>query len=131
MCRTPGRECETATHRDIIYRHLPGSKANAWRLAGQAGACRFVWGSTMGQHNDAHEDAKANGEKPPSVSFFSLGSRLVYSVPVPLDGYSANSATYWLGLICGVTTQRTVLLFAESGRVCDGTLALGSSFPEN
>ncbi len=27
----------------------------------------------LGQHNDAFEEAKANGEKPPSVSFFSLG----------------------------------------------------------
>ena len=64
---------ETTTHRNIIYRLLPGSKANARRLAGQAGACRFVWNAILGQHNDAHEDAKANGEKPPSVSFFSLG----------------------------------------------------------
>ncbi len=64
---------ETSTYRNIIYRLLPGSRANARRLAGQAGACRFVWNTILGQHNDAYEDAKANGEKPPSVSFFSLG----------------------------------------------------------
>ena len=64
---------ETPTYRNVIYRLLPGSRANARRLAGQAGACRFVWNTILGQHNDAHEDAKANGEKPPSVSFFSLG----------------------------------------------------------
>ncbi len=64
---------ETSTYRNIIYRLLPGSRANARRLAGQAGACRFVWNTILGQHNDAHEEAKANGEKPPSVSFFSLG----------------------------------------------------------
>ncbi len=34
---------ETSTYRNIIYRLLPGSRANARRLAGQAGACRFVW----------------------------------------------------------------------------------------
>ena len=64
---------ETSTYRNIIYRLLPGSRANARRLAGQAGACRFVWNTILGQHNDAFEEAKANGEKPPSVSFFSLG----------------------------------------------------------
>ena len=64
---------ETSTYRNIIYRLLPGSRANARRLAGQAGACRFVWNTVLGQHNDAFEEAKANGEKPPSVSFFSLG----------------------------------------------------------
>ncbi len=64
---------ETSTYRNIIYRLLPGSRDNARRLAGQAGACRFVWNTILGQHNDAYEDAKANGEKPPSVSFFSLG----------------------------------------------------------
>ena len=64
---------ETSTYRNIIYRLLPGSKASARRLAGQAGTCRFVWNTMLGQHNDAHEEAKANGEKPPSVSFFSLG----------------------------------------------------------
>ncbi len=64
---------ETSSYRNIIYRLLPGSRANARRLAGQAGACRFVWNTILGQHNDAYEDAKANGEKPPSVSFFSLG----------------------------------------------------------
>ena len=73
MCRRPGRVSETSTNRNIIYRLLPGSRANARLLAGQAGACRFVWNTILGQHNDAHEDAKANGEKPPSVSFFSLG----------------------------------------------------------
>ncbi len=64
---------ETSTYRNIIYRLLPGSRANARRLAGQAGACRFVWNTILGQHDDAHEEAKADGEKPPSVSFFSLG----------------------------------------------------------
>ena len=63
----------TTAYRNIIYRLLPGSRANARRLAGQAGACRFAWNTIPGQHNDAHEAAKANGEKPPSVSFFSLG----------------------------------------------------------
>ncbi len=74
LCRRPDRVSETTTYRNIIYRLLPGSIANARSLAGQAGACRFVWNAILGQHNDAHEAAKANGEKPPSVLFFSLGT---------------------------------------------------------
>ena len=74
LCRRPDRVSETTTHRNIIYRLLPGSGANARRRAGQAGACRFVWNAILARLNDAHEVAKANGEKPPSVSFFSLGT---------------------------------------------------------
>ena len=52
---------ETSTYRNIIYRLLPGSRANARRLAGQASACRFVWNTILGQHNNAHEEAKPTG----------------------------------------------------------------------
>ena len=71
--RRSDRVSETTTHRNIIYRLLPGSKENARRLAGQAGACRFVWNEMLAQHNAAYEAAKESGDKPPSVSFFSLG----------------------------------------------------------
>ena len=87
---------ETTTYRNIVYRLLPGSVANARRPAGQAGACRFVWNTLLGQHNDAHEDAKANGEKPPSVSFFSLGTEftgLRNEIPW-LSGYSFAITRY-------------------------------------
>ncbi len=89
---------EVTTHRNIIYRLLPGSRANARRLAGQAGACRFVWNAILGQHNDACEAAKANGEKPPSVSFFSLGkefTRLRNEIPW-LSEYSFTVTRYCL-----------------------------------
>ncbi len=89
---------ETSTCRNIIYRLLPGSRANARRLAGQAGACRFVWNTILGQHDDAYEEAKANGEKPPSVSFFSLGKEFtVLRNEVPwLSEYSFSITRYVL-----------------------------------
>ena len=89
---------ETSTYRNIIYRLLPGSRANARRLTGQAGACRFVWNTILGQHNDAYEAAKANGEKPPSVSFFSLGKEFtVLRNEIPwLSEYSFSITRYVL-----------------------------------
>ena len=89
---------ETTTHRNIIYRLLPSSKENARRLAGQAGACRFVWNEMLGRHNDAYEAAKESGDKPPSVSFFSLGrefTALRNSIPW-LSEYSFHITRYVL-----------------------------------
>ncbi len=63
------------THRNIVYRLLPGWRANARKQAGQAGACRFVWNEMPGRHRKAYEAAKASGKKPPSISFLSLGKR--------------------------------------------------------
>ena len=37
------------------YRLLPGAKANAAKLSGIAGACRFVWNTVLGQVNDEYE----------------------------------------------------------------------------
>ncbi len=50
-----------------------GRKAK--HLAGLAGACRFVWNAILAEQSEAYKKAKEAGEKPPSVSFFSLGKR--------------------------------------------------------
>ena len=63
---------QASTYRNITYRLLPGSRAKAQRLAGLAGACRFVWNAILAEQNAAYKKAKEAGEKPPSVSFFSL-----------------------------------------------------------
>ncbi len=64
-----------SAYRNITYRLLPGRRGKAKKLAGLAGACRFVWNVMLAQQNEAYEKAKEAGEKPPSVSFFSLGKR--------------------------------------------------------
>ena len=56
-----------------MYRLVPGSRRNASRLAGQAGACRYVWNEILRRSLDARRKAEAAGEDPPSASFFSLG----------------------------------------------------------
>ena len=98
LCRRPDRVSETTTYRNIIYRLLPGSRENARRLAGQAGACRFVWNEMLGRHNAACEAAKESADKPPSVSFFSLGKEftaLRNAIPW-LSGYSFHATRYVL-----------------------------------
>ena len=63
------------THRNIVYRLLPETQAVACQLAGQAGACRYTWNEMLGRQKAEYEEAKASGERPPSVSFFPLGKR--------------------------------------------------------
>ncbi len=64
-------------YRNIVYRLLPGSSSKAKKLAGLAGACRFVWNTMLAQQNEVYAKVKGSEEKlkPPSVSFFSLGKR--------------------------------------------------------
>ncbi len=64
-----------SAYRNITYRLLPGSRSKAKHLAGLAGACRFVWNAILAEQSEAYRKAKEAGEKPPSVSFFSLGKR--------------------------------------------------------
>ena len=64
------------TYCHITYRLLPGSQGKAKKLTGLAGACRFVWDGMLAQQNEACEKAKAAGDNPFSVSFFSLCKRL-------------------------------------------------------
>ncbi len=65
-----------SAYRNTTYRLLPGSRSNAKHLAGLAGACsRFVWNAILAEQSEAYKKAKEAGEKPPSVSFFSLGKR--------------------------------------------------------
>ena len=62
------------THRNIDYRLLPGSRKIASKLAGQAGACRFVWNEMLARSKTDHETAKANGDTPLSVTLDPLAN---------------------------------------------------------
>jgi len=59
-------------HRNVTYRLLPRSRARARKLAGAAGACRWVWNQALAENQAAMKAWRdGNGERP-SVSFFSL-----------------------------------------------------------
>ena len=98
--RTDGfdRMNDNIAHRQIVYRLLPGSQAKAGRLAGQAGACRFVWNEMLARQKAACEAARQAGGKPPSVTFFSLGRRFteLRSETEWLQGYSFKITRYAL-----------------------------------
>ena len=66
-------EVQDKEYRGIDYRLLPGSRSNARKLSGIAGACRFVWNHFLAKNKEEYELAKKNGAKKPSTSFFSLG----------------------------------------------------------
>ena len=66
-------EAQDKEYRGIEYRLLPGSRSNARKLSGIAGACRFVWNHFLAKNKEEYELAKKNGAKKPSTSFFSLG----------------------------------------------------------
>ncbi len=66
---------DCTAYRNITYRLIPGSESKARKLAGQAGACRFVWNHFLGENRDQmnrHRVFPDNHHKP-SISFFSLG----------------------------------------------------------
>ena len=65
-------EAQSKEYRGIEYRLLPGSRSRAGKLAGIAGACRFVWNVMLAQLNEEYKDKE---KKNPSISFFSLGKR--------------------------------------------------------
>ncbi len=65
---------DCTAYRNITYRLIPGSESKARKLAGQAGACRFVWNHFLGENRDQmnrHRVFPENHHKP-STSFFSL-----------------------------------------------------------
>ena len=62
-------------YRGVEYRLIPGPRAKARKLAGIAGACRFVWNHFIAKNKDEYEQAKESGGKKPSISFFSLGKQ--------------------------------------------------------
>ena len=62
------------THRNIVYRLLPGSRKIASKLAGQAGACRFVWNEMLARNKAEYQTAKANGDTSPSVTLDPLAN---------------------------------------------------------
>ena len=66
---------ERSVYRSIEYRLVPRTRANAVKLSGIAGACRYVWNTILGQINDEYERSKEAGKKGPSTSFFALGKR--------------------------------------------------------
>ena len=62
-------------YRGVEYRLLPGSRTNARKLAGIAGACRFVWNYFLAKNKEEYKQAKESDGKKPSISFFSLGKQ--------------------------------------------------------
>ena len=66
---------EGKEYRGVEYRLLPGSRARARKLAGIAGACRFVWNYFLAQNKEEYKRAKGSDGKKPSISFFSLGKQ--------------------------------------------------------
>ena len=66
-------EVQEREYRGVEYRLFPGSRSNARKLSGIAGACRFVWNHFLAKNKEEYELAKKNGAKKPSTSFFSLG----------------------------------------------------------
>ncbi len=70
------------------------------QLAGLAGACRFVWSAILAEQSEAYKKAKEAGEKPPSVSFFSLGKRFteLHRTVEWLPEYSFGVVRYTLSL---------------------------------
>ena len=71
----PDEAKDTKTYRGVRYRLLPGSRSKARKLAGLAGACRFVWNAILAQINEDYEAVRNTDQKNPSVSFFSLGKQ--------------------------------------------------------
>ena len=67
------RMTDRTTHRQVVYRLLPGSRAKARRLAALAGACRFVWNEMLDQQEQLYAIARMQGAKPPALTFFTLG----------------------------------------------------------
>ena len=66
---------EGKEYRGVEYRLLPGTRARARKLAGIAGACRFVWNYFLAQNKEEYKRAKESDGKKPSISFFSLGKQ--------------------------------------------------------
>ncbi len=66
---------DCTAYRNITYRLIPGSESKARKLAGQAGACRFVWNHFLGENRKQMELWRRYPEltAKPSTSFFSLG----------------------------------------------------------
>ena len=57
-------------HRNITYRLIPGSRERARKLAGAAGACRFVWNAALAANREAYEAFKIAPENRRSQSEF-------------------------------------------------------------
>ncbi len=66
---------DCTAYRNITYRLIPGSQSRARKLAGQAGACRFVWNHFLGENRKQMELWQRYPElaAKPKTSFFSLG----------------------------------------------------------
>lgn len=85
-------------HRGVEYRLFPGSCEKARKLAGIAGACRFVWNMILDQLNEEYERTKDTDEENASVTFISLFKRfteLRHSVTW-LSEYHAATVRYIL-----------------------------------
>ncbi len=87
--------------RSVRLRLLPESKAVAYHLAGQAGACRFVWNHTLARIEREYTAYKGGRrEKPPGTTFFSLGTEFTQMRKDPryawLQAYSYVEVRYSL-----------------------------------
>ena len=95
-------QAESATViRSVRLRLLPETKAVAYRLAGQAGACRFVWNHFLARKQQEYAAFQAGRrEQAPSLTFFSLGQEFTALRKDPhyawLRAYSCHEVRYAL-----------------------------------
>ena len=73
MPATPRLPQPETTHRSVRMRLLPGNVATGRKLAGTAGACRFVWNHFLGLNQHWKDDKIVPEHDNDSVTFFSLG----------------------------------------------------------
>ena len=93
-----------ATHRQVTYRLLPGSRARARRLAATAGACRFVWNRILDDQDQLYTIARMCGAAPPPVSYFALSAAFK----------QLRDATPWLGELPFAPVPHTLKYQAEA-----------------
>jgi len=66
-----GKDC---SYRGVEYRLCPGSRSKARKLAGLAGACRFVWNAILVPCQEEYEDERREN---PRLSFEPLAKPLL------------------------------------------------------
>jgi len=96
--RNSSTQDKSCSYQGVDYRLVVESRANARKLLGIIGACRFVWNNILNQCQENYQQAKEAGERTPSVSFFTLGkafTKLRTSTPW-LQDYSFTLVRYSL-----------------------------------
>ncbi len=106
-CNKYARVC--SVYRTIEYRLLPGRKSKGKKLAGIAGACRFVWNAILAQCIQEYKQAEESGEQPPSVKyFFPLGKRFK----------ELRDRTEWLQKYSFSVVRTTLKVQADAWKAC-------------